>query len=192
MTILPPQGSTLTPSTWRPGVDVFVSSHLDGHTVVKVLMVTGHGNPPPSDPCCSSSMPRHCFEQTDRTFWSKPVNPYKGIRLLKAAQHLWLVLHDDVYQRFTYVNHTAQSELSTALVLAVATPYCTVRHCPVRTVQDAVRPLSILLPSHRMRDTFVPRASHPASVPGGTVFLTTHASVGYRWRTTGSSPAISP
>ena len=47
-----------------------------------------------------------------------------GVRLSDNAdttQHLWLVLNDDVYQRFTYVNHTTQSEPPTALVLAVAT-----------------------------------------------------------------------
>ena len=38
-----------------------------------------------------------------------------------ASQHLWLVLSDDVYQRFTYVNHTTLSEPPTASVLAVAT-----------------------------------------------------------------------
>jgi hypothetical protein len=33
-------------------------------------------------------------------FWPKPVSP------CGACQHLWLVFNDDVYQRFTYVNHT--------------------------------------------------------------------------------------
>jgi hypothetical protein len=48
-------------------------------------------------------------------FWPKPVSP------CGACQHLWLVFNDDVYQRFTYVNHTTQSELPTTLMLAVAT-----------------------------------------------------------------------
>jgi hypothetical protein len=51
-------------------------------------------------------------------FWPKPVSP------CGACQHLWLVFNDDVYQRFTYINHTTQSEPPTALMLAVATsPY---------------------------------------------------------------------
>jgi hypothetical protein len=37
------------------------------------------------------------------------------------SQHLWLVLIDDVYQRFRCLNHTTSSLLPTALVLAVAT-----------------------------------------------------------------------
>ena len=48
-------------------------------------------------------------------FWLKPVSP------CGACQHLWLVFNDDVYQRFTYVNHTTQSEPPTTLMLAVAT-----------------------------------------------------------------------
>jgi hypothetical protein len=36
-------------------------------------------------------------------------------------QHLSLVPNNDVYQRFTYVDHTTLSEPPTALVLAVTT-----------------------------------------------------------------------
>jgi hypothetical protein len=61
-----------------------------------------------------------------------------------ANQHLWLVLIDDVYQRFTYVNHAALSEPPTALVLAVA----------ASSHDSAAIPVG-------MRDTLVPGASHP-------------------------------
>jgi len=47
-------------------------------------------------------------------FWPKPMVPWGN------SQHLWLVLSNDVYQRFTSVNHTTPSWLPTALVLAVA------------------------------------------------------------------------
>ena len=47
-------------------------------------------------------------------FWLKPMVPFGN------SQHLWLVLSNDVYQRFTFVNHTTPSWLPTALVLAVA------------------------------------------------------------------------
>jgi len=107
--------------------------------------------------------------------WPKPVNPF-GVRLSSgAAQHLWLVATNDVYQRFTSVSHTTRSWPPTALVLAVAT----------FSLDSVAIPIG-------MRDTFVPRASHPTSAPEGTVFLTTHASVGYRWQNTGSNPATSP
>ena len=67
-----------------------------------------------------------------------------------AGQHLWLVLRDDVYQRFTSVNHTTQSQPPTASVLAVAT-----------SSHDSVATLTFRLLNYRVRDTLVPRASHP-------------------------------
>ncbi len=44
--------------------------------------------------------------------------------LVQACQHLWLVVHDDVYQQFTFINHTTQFERLRRLMLAVES------HCP--------------------------------------------------------------
>jgi hypothetical protein len=38
--------------------------------------------------------------------------------LAQACQHLWLVARYDVYQAFTYVDHTTHSSLRSALMLA--------------------------------------------------------------------------
>jgi hypothetical protein len=41
--------------------------------------------------------------------------------LVQACQHLWLVVRNDVYQRFTCVGHTIGPSSRTALMLAVVT-----------------------------------------------------------------------
>ena len=49
--------------------------------------------------------------------------------LVQACQHLWLVLHDGVYQHFTGVDHTTRSWSPTTLMLAVAVS----AHAPTTT-----------------------------------------------------------
>jgi hypothetical protein len=41
--------------------------------------------------------------------------------LVQACQHLWLVYFNDIYQQFTFVDHTLLSSLLTVLMLTVVT-----------------------------------------------------------------------
>ena len=87
------------------------------------------------------------------TFWSKP-------RRLAAAQPLWLVSTNDVYQRFTCVDHAIQPWLPTALRLAVV--------IAPRGFDDHL--------SMRLR---CPQSSRTAGL------LQPHVWVGYPWQNTG-------
>ena len=81
--------------------------------------------------------------------------------LVQACQHLWLVSSNDVYQRFSYLNHTTLSLLPTTLMLAVAT-------APHGLVTSPQAEATL---SRRLR---TPTASLQM------VFPPTHAPVGYR------------
>jgi hypothetical protein len=90
-------------------------------------------------------------------FWPKPMAPGGN------SQHLWLVLINDVYQRFRCLNPTTPSWLPTAPVLAVAT-------IPrgLMTSSKAEATLSLKL--------------HTRPLPA------THVQVGYRQQNTGLHP----
>jgi hypothetical protein len=38
--------------------------------------------------------------------------------LVQACQHLWLVTYHDIYQQFTFISHTTQPSILSALMLA--------------------------------------------------------------------------